>query len=162
LVFLTIGVVGLVGLVASIVFDDVLDVAFGVDIPFLSGYTLSAATGLFGFVAYLADNAGWGSAATIGTAAGVAVVVGGLLGQVVRALQRDDADDVPSSMTIVGSQGYVTAAINPGQYGQVALTLHGHPMRYAAIADRPIAAGAPVEVADSLSSTSVRVVPVVD
>lgn len=162
MLFLTIGVVGLVALAASALFDDVLDGVLGLDIPFLSGHAIAAAAAIFGFVAYLADNAGWGTAATFGTATALAVLVGGILGQVVRVLRRDATDETPSSSTIVGAQGHVTAAITPGQYGQVALTLYGHPMRYAALADQPIAAGAPVEVAASLSSTSVRVVPVQD
>lgn len=160
--FLTIGIIGLVALAASAIFDDVLDGVFGLDLPFLSGHAIAAATAMFGFVAYLTDNAGWGTAATLGTSVAVAVLVGGLLGQVVRVLRRDATDETPSSSTIVGVQGYVTAAIAPGQYGQVALTLFGHPMRYTAMADESIAAGEPVEVAASLSSTSVRVVPVED
>lgn len=162
MLFLTIGIIGLVALAASALFDDVLDGVFGLDLPFLSGHAIAAATAMFGFVAYLTDNAGWGTAATLGTSVAVAVLVGGLLGQVVRVLRRDATDETPSSSTIVGAQGYVTAAIAPGQYGQVALTLFGHPMRYTALADEPIAAGEPVEVAASLSSTSVRVVPVED
>ncbi len=162
LLFLTIGVIGLVALAASALFDDILDGVFGLDIPFLSGHAIAAAAAMFGFVAYLADNAGWGTAATLGTSAAVGILVGGMLGQVVRVLQRDNTDETPSSSTIVGTLGYVTAAITPGQYGQVALTLSGHPMRYSALADQPIAAGTPVEVAASLSSTAVRVVPAVD
>jgi membrane protein implicated in regulation of membrane protease activity len=162
LLFLTIGVVGLVALAASALFDDVLDSVFGLDVPFLSGHAIAAAIAIFGFVAYLTDSAGWGTTATVGTSVVVGVLVGGLLGQLVRVLRRDDTDETPSSSTIVGAQGYVTAAIAPGQYGQVALTLFGHPMRYSAMADQPIPAGAPVEVAASLSSTSVRVVPVAD
>jgi len=162
LLFLTIGVVGLVALTASALFDDVLDSVFGLDVPFLSGHAIAAATAIFGFVAYLTDSAGWGTGATVGTSVVVAVLVGGLLGQLIRVLRRDDTDETPSSSTIVGAQGYVTAAIAPGRYGQVALTLFGHPMRYSAMADQPIPTGAPVEVAASLSSTSVRVVPVAD
>lgn len=162
LLFLIIGIIGLVALAASAVFDDILDGVLGLDVPFLSGHAICAAVAIFGFVAYLTDSAGWGTVATVGTAAAVGIFVGGLLGQVVRVLKRDDGDDTPSSATIVGAQGYVTAAIVPGQYGQVALTLSGHPMRYSAMADEPIAAGVPVEVAASLSSTSVRVVPAVD
>lgn len=162
MLFLVIGIVGLVALAASALFDDVLDGVFGLDIPFLSGHAIAAATAMFGFVAYLTDNAGWGSVATIGTAVAVAILTGGLLAQVVRVLRRDSTDETPSSSSVVGVQGYVTAAIAPGQYGQIALTLYGHPMRYAALADEPLAAGTPVEVAASLSSTSVRVVPVLD
>jgi hypothetical protein len=162
LLFLTIGVIGLVVLAASALFDDIVDGVFGLDIPFLSGHAISAAVAMFGFVAYLTDNAGWGTGATIGTATAVGILVGGLLGQVVRVLRHDDGEEAPSSSNIVGAQGYVTAAIIPGRYGQVALTLAGHPMRYSAMADEPIAAGVPVEVAASLSSTSVRVVPALD
>lgn len=161
MLYLIIGVAGLVVLALSAVFDDVLD---GVtpDLPFLSGYAISATTAMFGFVAFLTDAAGWGTAATVLTAGVVGLLVGGGLGQVVRTLQRDDGDELPSSATVVGTQGYVTAPIAPGQYGQVAVTHGGHPMRYSALADEPIAAGQAVEVAASLSSTAVRVVPLTD
>jgi membrane protein implicated in regulation of membrane protease activity len=162
LLFLTIGVVGLVVLAASAVFGDLLDGVAGLDVPFLSGHAIAAAVAMFGFVAYLTDAAGWGTGPTLGVAVVVGVLVGGVLGQVVRVLQRDDSDDTPSSSSIVGTRGYVTAAIAPGQYGQIAVTLAGHPMRYAAKADEPIPSGAPVEVAASLSSTSVHVVPAAD
>jgi membrane protein implicated in regulation of membrane protease activity len=160
--FLIIGVLGLVVLAASAIFGDLLDSLGGLDVPFLSGHAIAAAVAIFGFVAYLTDNAGWGTGATLGVAAAVGILVGGILGQAVRALQHEDGDDTPSSSTIVGTRGYVTAAIAPGSYGQIAVTLAGHPMRYSAMADEPIAAGAPVEVAASLSSTSVHVVPAVD
>jgi hypothetical protein len=162
LLFLLIGVIGLVVLAASAIFGDLLDGLGGLDVPFLSGHALAAAVAMFGFVAYLTDNAGWGTVATLGVAAVVGILVGGILGQVVRVLQNGDTDDTPSSSSIVGTRGHVTAAIAPGSYGQISVTLAGHPMRYSAMADEPIAAGAPVEVAASLSPTSVHVVPALD
>ncbi|MEU2231676.1 hypothetical protein [Streptomyces vietnamensis] len=164
--FLGLGILGLVLLVLSLLFDGVLEgvldgVGGGPD-GFLSLPVIAGFVSALGFMGAIVLG-------TTGTGAGVATGAGVLAGVVVawltlgfsRALMRDGAAPAPRGEDLTGSSGSVVTAIPGGHgYGEVLLHLRGQPVKYAAKASRPVPRGAEVWVESVLSPSSVTVRPV--
>ncbi|MFF1509269.1 hypothetical protein [Streptomyces sp. NPDC058326] len=163
--FLGLGIVGLVLLVLSLVFDGVLEGVLdgaggGLDgflsLPVIAGFV--SALGFTGAIVLGTTGTGAGGAAGAGAVAGG--VVGWVTWRFSRALTRDGAAPAPRGEDLAGTSGSVVTAIPADGYGEVLLHLAGQPVKYAAKADAPVARGAEVWVESVLSPTSVTVRPV--
>lgn len=156
--FLVIGVIGILLLVVSLVigevFDGVLD-AVGGDL--VSGASVAAFLGAFGFGGALVLGATESSGAAIGAGLGVGVVVGGLAGWLTMALRRGGDDSTVRSSSLVGRTGSVVSAIPAQGYGDVSVVVAGHITKLNARSDEALAAGTPVTVTSILSPTAVHV-----
>lgn len=159
--FLGLGIVGLVLLVLSLVFDGVLDgLGGGLDgtlsLPVIAGFV--SALGFTGAIVLGTSGTG------VGVATGAGMVAGGVVGWVTwrfsRALMRDGSAPAPRGEDLTGTSGSVVTAIPAGGYGEVLLYLAGQPVKYAAKSASPVARGAEVWVESVLSPTSVTVRPV--
>ncbi len=156
-VFLVVGLVGAALLLLTLVLGDVLDVP-DVGGGVLSGVVLGGATGAFGLVGATVEGAtGPGAAAAAGTAG--ALVMGALALAIGRSLTRMRSDRARTAADLLGVEGVVVTPVRAGSYGEVRLRVGGHPLKLSATAERDLAAGSPVLVVETLSSTAVRVLP---
>lgn len=155
-IFLTLGIIGGVLLILSLVLDGIFDAFDFGDGP-LSLTTIAAFTSIFGFTAFASVGAGADTpvAAMIGAAAGL--VGGAAAWWLSRLIRSAESSTAVSGDDLIGAEGSVVLAIPEGGLGEVALTMHGERVSRAASADAPIARGASVRVVRSLTSTSVRV-----
>jgi hypothetical protein len=163
-VFIVIGVVGLVLLVASLVLGDLIDgVADVLDFDaggYLSGPAIGAFLGAFGFGAAIIDqNTDWGAGGSTlgGLASGFAV--GGLVGFVTRSLINMPTDAPLRAADLLCSTATVVTRIPEHGFGEVTLVHAGQFMKLSARADGTVREGTAVVVTSVLSSTSVVVAP---
>ncbi|MFI5617683.1 hypothetical protein [Streptomyces sp. NPDC051567] len=161
--FLVLGMVGIVLLVASLVLDGVLEGVFDgapgglfdgwLSLPVVAGFV--SALGFTGAIVLGSTELGPGAATAAGALAGAGT--GWATYRTSRALTRDRSGAAPRHGDLVGSTGTVVTAVPPGGYGEVLLRLAGQPVKYAATADGPLARGAEVWVTAAPSPTSVAV-----
>lgn len=161
--FLGLGMAGIVLLIASLVFDGILEGVFDgalnglfdgwLSLPVVAGFV--SMLGFTGAIVLGSTELGPGAATAAGVLAGAGA--GWLTWRLSRALLRDHSGAAPRQDDLVGSAGTVVTAIPPGGYGEVLLRLAGQPVKYAATADGPLARGAEVWVTAAPSSTSVSV-----
>jgi hypothetical protein len=163
-IFIVIGVVGLILLVASLVLGDVLDGltdVFDLDAGgYLSGPAIGAFLGAFGFGAALIDyntDLGTGASAVGGLVIGAAI--GGVVGLTTRTLMHLPTDASVRAADLVGARATVITRIPENGYGEVTLVQAGQLMKLAARADGTVREGVEVTVTSVLSSTSVVVAP---
>ncbi|MEI7743121.1 MAG: hypothetical protein WCK58_05135 [Chloroflexota bacterium] len=150
-VFAVAALIGLVLLLITVVFDDVLGGlldGFGFDIggtsitPILLGFV-----GMFGagglFATQLLDVHS-GTAAIIGVVAGIggAVLAGALFG----FLRRSESADPFKIADLVGDDAYVSVAIPASRFGSVLVKAEGQTHEFAATADRDIPSGRTVKI----------------
>ncbi|MFI6350666.1 hypothetical protein [Streptomyces sp. NPDC050560] len=166
--FLVLGIVGVVLLVASLVLDGVLEGLFDgvgaldglfdglLSLPVIAGFV--SMLGFGGAIVLGTTGLGTGAATVAGVAAGAAA--GGLTWRLTRALMRDGSAPAPRGDDLVGTAGTVVTAIPPDGYGEVLLQLAGQRIKFAARSGGAVARGSEVWVAESLSPTSVAVRPV--
>ncbi|MET9349389.1 hypothetical protein [Streptomyces termitum] len=162
--FLGLGIVGLLLLVLSLVFDGVLEGLFGgfggldgfLSLPVIAGFV--SALGFTG--ALVLGTTGTGAGVATGAGAVAGVVVAWLTWKFGSALTRDTSAPAPRGEDLPGSSGSVVTAIPAEGYGEVLLYLGGQPVKYAAKAAAPVPRGAEVWVESVLSATSVTVRPV--
>jgi len=157
-IFLIIGIVGALLLLVSVLLDGIFEFFDFGDGP-LSLTTIAAFTSIFGFAAFAATGAGLstGASATIGAVAGL---IGGLAAWwLSRLIRGAESNAAVSEGDLVGSEASVVLAIPAGGLGEVALVRHGERVSLSASADIAIARGARVRIAQTLTSTSVRVEP---
>ncbi|MDJ0380145.1 hypothetical protein [Streptomyces sp. G-G2] len=164
--FLSLGIGGIVLLVGSLVFDGVLEGVFEgaldglfdgwLSLPVIAGFV--SMLGFTGAIILGTTGLGPGAAAAAGAVAGAAA--GWLTYRFSRALARDSSGAAPRRSELLGSPGTVVTAIPTAGYGEVLLRLGGQPVKYAAIAEGPVARGTEVWVTATPSSTSVSVRPV--
>jgi hypothetical protein len=159
--FLTLGVIGLVALVVSVLIDDVIDL-FDAGDGWLSGPALASFVAAFGFGGALALSAGasGGVAVAVGVASGI--VLGAIVGVITRSLMRMSTDATPNADNIVGAHGVVVTAIGGSGIGEVNVVVAGTPTKMTARADDAIDVGTPVTVTAALSATTVHVTARVD
>lgn len=158
-IFLIIGVVGGVLLLISLLLDGIFDAFDFGDGP-LSLTTIAAFTAIFGFASFASVGAGMSTP--------VATIVGalsGLLGAAAawwlsRAIRGAESNTAVSGSDLVGSTGAVVLAIPANGLGEVAITRHGERISLSAAADAPVPRGALVRIVQVVTSTSVRVEPV--
>ncbi|WP_331728027.1 hypothetical protein [Streptomyces sp. NBC_00158] len=157
--FLGLGMAGIVLLAFSLAFDGLLEGALDglfdgwLSLPVIAGFV--SMLGFTGAIVLGTTGLGPGAAAAAGALAGAGA--GGLTYRVCRALARDDGGAAPRTSGLVGSAGFVVTAVPAGGYGEVLLRLGGQPVKYAAIAEGPLATGAEVWVTGTPSSTLVSV-----
>ncbi|WP_432559657.1 NfeD family protein [Granulicoccus sp. GXG6511] len=161
-VFLILGAVGVGLLLVSILIGDLLDGVL--DFGDVGGDFFSLA-GLAGFLGAL----GFTGAIMLSLVENLllAIVVGVIVGLGVGALAawltmrlKDptrDSDSTVRSQHLIGAVGRVVHPIPVSGFGQVRVSVHGHPTMLNAKADEPIAAGRLIQVTAVLSPTSVRV-----
>jgi len=154
--FLTLGVIGLVGLIASVLIDDVVDL-FNAGDGWLSGPAIASFVAAFGFGGALALSAGASAGAAVAVGVGSGVVLGAIVGVSTRSLMSMSTDATPNAENIVGSHGVVVTAIGDNGVGEVNVVVAGTPTKMTARADNAINVGTPVTVTAALSATSVHV-----
>ncbi|MET0467789.1 MAG: hypothetical protein ABW075_11695 [Aeromicrobium sp.] len=155
MLFLVVAVIGLALLAVSVVFDGLLDF-FDLDTPFLSGTALAAFLAGFGLTGMLIPDS-WGTAGVLAAAGVAGLLVAGIAGFGIAAMKNTRTDANISGMNVLGADGYVITPILAGQYGEVAVTVAGHRVKYNALSDEDLARGTHVAVVASLSGSSVRV-----
>jgi membrane protein implicated in regulation of membrane protease activity len=155
--FIVIGLIGVILLVATLVFDDFIDELIpGAD--FLSGPVLGAFLAAFGAFGWFLDDgidAGIVLAAT--AAIGGGVLFGGLTYKFTRALINQPTDATPTTASLVGSQGKVVTQIPANGTGEVLVRLGGAATKYTATAATELDEGSSVVVIAVESPTKVRV-----
>ncbi|MDQ0831415.1 membrane protein implicated in regulation of membrane protease activity [Streptomyces achromogenes] len=166
--FLGLGIVGVVLLVLSLVFDGVLERLFDgvgvldglfdglLSLPVIAGFV--SMLGFSGAIAMGATGVGAVGATAIGVPAGL--VTGWLAYRLSRMLLRDDSGAAPRDEDLIGAPGSVVTAIPADGYGEVLVHLAGQPVKLSAKSPAPVAQGAEVWVEGTLSQTAVSVRPV--
>lgn len=161
IVFLAVGVIGILLLLVALFVGDHLDGALdalgGGD--WFTGAALAGFLGGVGFVGAaalaLTDNP-W-LAAIAGLIAGVAL--GLAVGAVTVRLKDSGSGSTPTSQSLTGLTGTVVGDIPADGYGTVSVVNAGHLTRLNARAGMPLQAGTQVTVVEVLSPTSVKVIP---
>lgn len=155
--FLLVGGLGLLLLVASLVVGEVLDgLLDGVGGDILSTAAVAGFLAGFGFTgAVAAQSLGTGAATAVGVAGGLGL--GAAAGLMTRSLSRSRTDPTPTSAALLGIAGTVVTDIPSQGYGEVSVVVAGHLGKLNARADEALAAGTPVTVTAVLSPTSVVV-----
>jgi hypothetical protein len=163
--FLGLGIAGVVLLVLSLVFDGVLEGLFGgvdaldglfdgwLSLPVVAGF--ASMLGFSGAIVMGSTGLGAISATAVGVPAGVAT--GWLAYRLSRVLMNDRSGAAPRDDDLIGASGSVVTAIPADGYGEVLVHLAGQPVKLAAKSANPVARGAEVWVAETLSQTAVSV-----
>ncbi|WP_327358672.1 hypothetical protein [Streptomyces sp. NBC_01304] len=161
--FLGLGAVGVIVLLFSYVLDGVLDglLDLGLDgwlsLPAIAGFV--SMLGFVGAIAY--GGIGLGTAASVGIGAAAGVGAAWFAGRLSRALMRGQTDSTLTGDALVGAAGRVVTPIAAEGYGEVLLSVHGQPLKYAARSrSGPLTLGTEVWVTASLTTTSVEVAEV--
>ena len=158
--FLVIGVVGLLLLLVSLVLGEVFEGVFdAIGGDLLSGASVAAFLGAFGFTGALVADATGSTAGAVAAGLGAGVVTGGLAGWLTQVLRRGGDDATVRSASLAGRTGSVVSAIPTDGYGDVSIVVAGHITRLNARAGAALPAGTPVRVTAVLSPTSVMVEP---
>lgn len=158
-IFLTIGVIGILLVLAALLLGDIIegliDVdAFGGDLFSLA--SIAAFIGAFGFGGYISlaiADVTW-IAIVAGVVAGVVAAWGAT--SLTRWLKRSENNSTFRSDSLVGAAGRVITDIPEGGYGEVRIIGHGGRKRSARSA-QAIPAGTEVWVSGILSPTAVEV-----
>ncbi|MFF6996087.1 hypothetical protein ACFY93_14245 [Streptomyces sp. NPDC008313] len=166
--FLGLGIVGVVLLVLSLVFDGVLEGLFDsvgvldglfdglLSLPVIAGFV--SMLGFSGAIAMGTTGVGAVGATAIGVPAGL--VTGWLAYRLSRMLLRDRSGAAPRDEDLIGVSGSVVTAIPADGYGEVLVHRAGQPVKLAAKSTAPLVRGAEVWVEGTLSQTAVSVRPV--
>lgn len=160
-VFLVIGSVGVLFLLASLVLGDFFDGVFdGIGGDMFSGAALGGFLGVFGFVGALVLAISPDSlvvAILSGLVAGFAV--GAAVGWVTMKLKSTGGEHNVTAGGLLGLTGSVVSDIPADGYGQVSVVSNGHITKLNARSSTPMSAGTPVKVTAVLSATAVEVAP---
>lgn len=157
-IFLAIGAIGIVLLLAALLIGDhvdgILDALGGGD--WFTGAALAGFLGALGFVGALIQDLTDNTVAAVvaGVLAGLAVGAG--IGWITLRL-RNTGGTAPRTSSFVGLNGTVISAIPEGGYGEISVVASGHPTKLNARSAEPLASGTPITITDVLSPTSVKV-----
>lgn len=160
--FLTMGVIGLLVLLLSILLGDVIDGVFDLDMlggDLFSVAGIAAFLGAFGFggvISLAILNVTW-VAAVVGLVAGVFAAWGATA--LTRWLKRSEEHSTFKSHSMVGATARVITDIPAGGFGEVRILGSGQSRKRAARSDVPIQAGTEVWVSAIVSPTAVEVTP---
>lgn len=166
-VFLVLGIVGVVLLLASLLLGDLFDGLFsffdGVDLDLDGGGlfslpVLAAFLSAFGFGGYLAMSATDERllAGLVGGAV-AGVVLGWIAWRLTRALLHMATDATPTADDLLGKSAKVVTPLLGQGLGEVLVRLGGQPVKVSARSDADLAVGEQVVVVEVVSSTSVVV-----
>lgn len=159
--FLIIGVVGLLLMILSSLVGDLLDGLFDA-MPggLFNGTVVFSFVAAFGFGGALAMSmfdAEMPAAIGAGTLAGAVIGLGAY--GFMRFLQSsEDPAGLTGPSAVVGKSAVVITPAKAGNYGEVSMTINGHPEKRSFLCDEDTVRGQRVIVEASLSSTSVKVV----
>ena len=160
--FVTIGVIGLVIVLLSILLGDVIDGVFDLDMlggDLFSVAGLAAFLGAFGFggvISLSVLDVTW-VAVVVGLVAGV--FAGWGAAALTRWLKRSEANSTFRSHSMVGATARVITDIPAGGFGEVRIQGSGQSRKRAARSELPILAGTEVWVSGIVSPTAVEVTP---
>lgn len=162
-VYLVIGGVGLLIVLAALVLGEVLDGVFGAFDLDVGGGVFSAPVlgsflASFGFGAALvmaSTNANATVAALGGLGSGV--VVGGIALAMMRSLMSMPTDATVTTRGLEGTPGVVITPIPADGYGEVTIRHHGEQRKYNARAAEPLPVGVQIQVTAVLSASAVVV-----
>ena len=155
-VFLTIGIIGAVLLLVSVLLDGLFDFFDFGDGP-LSLTTIAAFTTIFGFAAFAAIGAGASTsmATLIGALAGLTgAAIAWWLSRLIRGAESNAA---VTSGELVGAEASVVLAIPAGGLGEVALVRNGERVSLSATSETALPRGSRVRIVQTLTATSVLV-----
>ena len=166
-VFLVIGAVGLLVLLASLFLGELGDLGLG-DVDAEGPFSVPAIAALLGGVGFggaaatsvLPADLPDAATALLALAVGLAVAVPLAWGAVrlSRALKDMPTQETLTRHHLVGAQGVVVSAVPGAGFGEVRVSLAGQPIKLSARSDVPLPAGTPVYVIETLSETAVEVV----
>lgn len=157
-IFLVLGVVGLLVLLASLVIGDHVDSAFSaLEADWISTAAIGGFVSAFGFGGAIADGAGAPHLVSLGVGAVSGAVVGWLAWWLTRLLKNGTSDGTVSVSDSVGMTGRVITAIPAQGYGVVRVLVGGHPLQLNASANAPVEPGTEVRITGVLSPTAVSV-----
>ena len=166
-VFLVLGIVGVVLLLASLLLGDLFEGLFsfldGLEVDLDAGGLFSlpvlaaflAAFGLGGALAMSATDDTLAAGLVGGVLAGV--LLGWIAWRVTRALLHMATDATPASGDLLGTQGKVVTPLRGHDLGEVLVRFGGQPVKLSARSDQELAVGEPVVVVEVVSPTSVLV-----
>jgi membrane protein implicated in regulation of membrane protease activity len=163
--FLAIGVLGLVVLVVSLFVGEIGELGLGeadadgtFSVPAIAA--LLGGIGFGGAAATALLPVGGAAGVLLALAAGLAVAVPLAWGAIrlTRGLQHMPTQETLTRQHLLGAQGVVVSAVPAGGLGEIRLVLGGQPLKLSARSDRPLVAGTPVYVTDTVSETCVEVV----
>jgi membrane protein implicated in regulation of membrane protease activity len=155
--FVVVGVVGAVLLVAFLLLDDFLDGILP-DSDWISGPAIGAflaAFGLFGWVAEEGFDAPTPVAVLAGLGGGFAL--GWFAYRVSRALLHGPTDATPTTAALLGQEAKVVTPVRAGGTGEVLVRLGGQPVKLSATADEDLPLGTESVVVAVESATRVKV-----
>lgn len=157
--FIAVGVVGALLLVAFLVFDDFLDEIIP-DADWISGPVLGAflaAFGLFGWMVQSSTGAATWVAAVAGLAGGIGLGYGTF--RLTKAVANTPTDATPTKRDLVGREGRVITAVVAGRLGEVLVSIGGQSVKLAATAEPGVELerGARIVVIEATSPTRVVV-----
>lgn len=155
--FVVVGVVGVLLLIAFLLLGDVLEGVLP-ESDWLTGDVIGAflaAFGLFGWVTQAQFDTGSGVAALVGVGGGVGV--GWIAYRLTRALGRMRTEPSVGQRDLVGKSGRVVTAVAPASVGEVIVNVAGQSLKLSAVADRALARGTPIVVVEAQSPTRVSV-----
>ncbi|RYV51621.1 hypothetical protein [Pengzhenrongella frigida] len=159
-VFAWIAAISLVLLVVSAFVGDLLDGVLD-SIDFTGGYLSSASllafTGTIGFAGWVSMYAGLSVFVAAGIGLGCGLVVGTGAGLLTRALVRSPTGHQITSADYVGAVATVVTAIPDEGYGEVTMTVSGHPLKLAARSRVSVDVGEQVVVTAVLNEATVMV-----
>jgi membrane protein implicated in regulation of membrane protease activity len=155
--FVVVGVVGTLLLIAFLLFDDFLDGILP-DSEWISGPAIGAFLAAFGLFGWVADD-GFDAPPLLAGAIGVAggIGLGWFAYRVSRALMNSPTDATPTTAALVGQQAKVVTPVRAGGTGEVLVRLGGQPVKLSATADEDLARGTESVVVAVESPTRVRV-----
>ena len=163
--FLALGIVGVLVLALSLIFDGVLEGLFDGGVAALDGLlslpVIAAFVSMLGFSGALVlgtTGLGAGAATAAGAVAGAGA--GWVTWRFSRTLMRDQTGAAPRGEDMVGVTGSVVTPIPADGYGEVLLSLSGQPVKLSARSETPVERNAEIWVDATLSPTSVSVRPV--
>jgi membrane protein implicated in regulation of membrane protease activity len=155
--FVVVGVVGAVLLIAFLLLDDVLEGILP-DADWISGPVLGAflaAFGLFGWVGQQAFDLPTAGAVAVGIVGGA--VLGWFAYKLSKALLNSPTDATPTTASLVGQHARVVTPVRAGGTGEVLVRLGGQPVKLSATAADDLPVGTNSVVIAVESSTRVVV-----
>ena len=155
--FVVVGVVGAVLLVAFLLLDDFLDGILP-DNDWISGPAIGAFLAAFGLFGWVAEE-GFDAPTTVAVLAGLGggFALGWFAYRVSRALLHSPTDATPTTQSLVGQHATVITPVRAGGTGEVLVRLGGQPVKLTAVADEELPRGTDSVVVDVVSATRVRV-----
>lgn len=153
-VYLILAIVGVVGLLLSLIIDDVIDGIFGGAPDWLTGVTIFSFLAIVGLVGLLARGFTDEPVTTIiALAAGVGAAVA--VHFITRSLMS--SEPAMNAGDLVGVKGTSIMGAPAGLAGEVMLTVGGHRIKVNARCDTDLRPGQVVTVTHAASATSVTV-----